>query len=177
MVMNGLNLPYTQDDNIDVSYTAGANGNSGVDQPGGHRSGGIARPPGWHEGGPEYGPPSLYTSSVLHQNCQQQHVISRSSTQSQVLLQVYDTREDNLIMEAPVIFGSGLQVRVSAKLRVPGTGYAIYLPVEVSSIQVNKKTCMHGLIGFTQANRVVLPCNKCCLRCHLGLTLRFMDLW
>ena len=52
------------------------------------------------------------------------------------LLQVYDTREDNLIIEAPVIFGSGLQVRVSAKLRVPGTGYAVYLPVEVSSIQV-----------------------------------------
>ena len=49
---------------------------------------------------------------------------------------MYDTREDNLIIEAPVIFGSGLQVRVSAKLRVPGTGYAVYLPVEVSSIQV-----------------------------------------
>lgn len=50
---------------------------------------------------------------------------------------MYDTREDNLIIEAPVIFGSGLQVRVSAKLRVPGTGYAVYLPVEVSSIQVS----------------------------------------
>ena len=50
---------------------------------------------------------------------------------------MYDTREDNLIIEAPGIFGSGLQVRVSAKLRVPGTGYAVYLPVEVSSIQVD----------------------------------------
>ena len=51
-------------------------------------------------------------------------------------LQVYDTREDNLITEAPLIFGSGLRVRVSAKLRIPGTGYAVYLPVEVSNIQV-----------------------------------------
>lgn len=51
-------------------------------------------------------------------------------------MQVYDTREDDLIMEAPIIFGSGLMVRVSAKLRIPGTGYAIHLPVEVSDIQV-----------------------------------------
>jgi hypothetical protein len=65
------------------------------------------------------------------------------------MLQVYDTREDNLIIEAPVIFGSGLQVRVSAKLRVPGTGYAVYLPVEVSSIQVGSSpaiyACHHAL--------------------------------
>lgn len=39
-------------------------------------------------------------------------------------------------MEAPVIFGSGLRIRVAAKLRIPGTGYAVYFPVEVSSIQV-----------------------------------------
>jgi hypothetical protein len=51
-------------------------------------------------------------------------------------MKVYDTREDNLIMEAPLIFGSGLRVRVSAKLRVPGTGYAVYFPVEVSNVQL-----------------------------------------
>ena len=49
---------------------------------------------------------------------------------------MYETREDNLITEAPLIFGSGLRVRVSAKLRIPGTGYAVYFPVQVSNIQV-----------------------------------------
>ncbi len=39
-------------------------------------------------------------------------------------------------MEAPLIFGSGLRVRVSAKLRIPGSGYAVYFPVEVSNVQV-----------------------------------------
>lgn len=71
-------------------------------------------------------------------------------------VQVYETREDNLIMEAPVIFGSGLRVRVSAKIRVPSTGYAIYFPVEVSNIQVHSR-CW--------------PILACCVRARSSLTL------
>jgi hypothetical protein len=76
------------------------------------------------------------------------------------LLQVYDTREDNLIIEAPVIFGSGLQVRVSAKLRVPGTGYAVYLPVEVSSIQVGSSPALlirHATTRHPDVDACALP--------------------
>lgn len=75
--------------------------------------------------------------SVTHMpSIQSRPGCSTQSLHVYAFVQVYDTREDNLIMEAPVIFGSGLRVRVSAKLRVPGTGYAVYLPVEVSNIQV-----------------------------------------
>lgn len=51
-------------------------------------------------------------------------------------LKVYDTQEDNLIMETPIMFGSKMIVRVSVKLRVPGTGYAIRLPVELKNLQM-----------------------------------------
>lgn len=50
-------------------------------------------------------------------------------------IKVYESREDNLMMEGVLIFGSGMRLRVGLKLRVPGTGYAIYLPIEVSEIQ------------------------------------------
>ena len=50
--------------------------------------------------------------------------------------QVYETHEDNLITEGVLIFGSGIRLRVVVRIRVPGTGYAISIPVEVSRIQV-----------------------------------------
>ena len=50
-------------------------------------------------------------------------------------IKVYESREDNLMTEGVLIFGSGMRLRVGVKLRVPGTGYAVYLPVEVSDIQ------------------------------------------
>lgn len=55
-------------------------------------------------------------------------------------------------MEAPVIFGSGLHIRVSAKLRVPGTGYAVYLPVEVTNVQVSSSPASCNLL-FRQHGR------------------------
>lgn len=50
--------------------------------------------------------------------------------------QVYETREDNLITEGVLIFGSGVRARIVARVRIPGTGFAVSIPVEVSEIQV-----------------------------------------
>lgn len=68
-------------------------------------------------------------------------------------LKVYDTREDNLIIETPIMFGSKLVVRVSVKLRVPGTGYAIRLPIEVKHVQ------MRAIVRITASPLTeALPC-------------------
>ena len=56
-------------------------------------------------------------------------------------IKVYQSREDNLMTEGAVIFGSDMRLRVGIKLRVPGTGWAIYLPVQVSDIQVSIACC------------------------------------
>jgi hypothetical protein len=47
---------------------------------------------------------------------------------------VYDTREDNLIIETPLILGSDMKARVAAKVRL--AGYAVYIPAEVEHLQV-----------------------------------------
>jgi len=51
-------------------------------------------------------------------------------------LQVYESREDNLITEGVLIYGSGMRLRVVARIRIPNIGYAISIPIEVSNIQV-----------------------------------------
>ena len=51
-------------------------------------------------------------------------------------MQVYESREDNLITEGVLIYGSGMRLRVVARVRIPNIGYAISIPVEVSNIQV-----------------------------------------
>ena len=53
-------------------------------------------------------------------------------------IKVYESREDNLMTEGVLIFGSGMRLRVGVKLRIPYTGCAIHLPIEVSDIQVRQ---------------------------------------
>ena len=51
-------------------------------------------------------------------------------------IKVYESREDNLMTEGVLIFGSGMRLRVNIRVRIPGTGYALNLPIEVKDIQV-----------------------------------------
>ena len=55
--------------------------------------------------------------------------------------QVYESREDNLITEGVLIYGSGMRLRVVARVRIPNIGYAISIPIEVSNIQVQRAAC------------------------------------
>ena len=51
-------------------------------------------------------------------------------------IKVYESREDNLMTEGVLIFGSEMRLLLNIKIRIPGTGYAICLPIEMKDIQV-----------------------------------------
>ncbi len=46
----------------------------------------------------------------------------------------YTSSVDEAILEAPVMWGSDMRVRVAVRIKLGG--YVLYLPVEVSNIQV-----------------------------------------
>ena len=54
-------------------------------------------------------------------------------------IKVYESCEDNLMTEGALIFGSGMRLRAGIKLRLPGTGFAVYLPVEIYDIQARPR--------------------------------------
>lgn len=47
-------------------------------------------------------------------------------------IKVYETNEDEVILEAPILWGSNAKIRIAAKIRVAGV--MVYVPVEVTDI-------------------------------------------
>lgn len=65
---------------------------------------------------------------------------ARMNGRCAIYVQVFDaalTREDEMICEARVAWGSALTVRVAATLRIPGGGGELYIPVTVRNVAVN----------------------------------------
>ena len=55
-------------------------------------------------------------------------------------IKVYDTTDDEVIMETAVVWGSNARVRASARIKI--AEWAFYIPIEVSDFQVNPLFCL-----------------------------------